>query len=138
MVMSNSKFEKFAKNRGLNTEKLCHGDYKLFVTGEAYAAWQAASAQDGEEAVGEVSSLIYGDWNSGDGTFKNVILVDRSLPLGTKVYTAPKQTSTVVLSGVWQFYQDGEWNTGMNTLNHRANTEAEFIVRDLWVKQEKY
>jgi hypothetical protein len=45
--------------------------------------------------------------------------------------------TTVVLSGVWQFYQDGEWNTGMNTLNHRANTEAEFIVRDLWVKQEQ-
>jgi hypothetical protein len=42
--MIDSKFEEFAKDRGLNTEKLCHGDYKLFVTGEAYAAWQAASA----------------------------------------------------------------------------------------------
>jgi hypothetical protein len=47
--MIDSKFEEFAKDRGLNTEKLCHGDYKLFVTGEAYAAWQAASAQDGGE-----------------------------------------------------------------------------------------
>jgi hypothetical protein len=47
--MIDSKFEEFAKDRGLNTEKLCHGDYKLFVTGEAYAAWQAASAQDGDK-----------------------------------------------------------------------------------------
>jgi hypothetical protein len=49
--MIDSKFEEFAKDRGLNTEKLCHGDYKLFVTGEAYAAWQAARAQDGGEPV---------------------------------------------------------------------------------------
>jgi hypothetical protein len=49
--MIDSKFEEFAKDRGLNTEKLCHGDYKLFVTGEAYAAWQAASAQNGGEPV---------------------------------------------------------------------------------------
>jgi hypothetical protein len=46
--------------------------------------------------------------------------------------------STVVPSGVWQFYQDGEWHTGMNNIRHRADTEAAgYKVRDLWVKQEQ-
>jgi hypothetical protein len=45
--------------------------------------------------------------------------------------------STVVPSGVWQFYFDGEWTTGMNTNDHRANTKAAgFLIRDLWLKQE--
>lgn len=38
-------------------------------------------------------------------------------------------------SGVWQFYQDGEWHTGMNTNNHRKNTEAAgFPTRDLYAR----
>jgi hypothetical protein len=46
--------------------------------------------------------------------------------------------STVVPSGVWQFYQDGEWHTGMNNIRHRADTEAAgYKVRDLWVNQEQ-
>jgi hypothetical protein len=47
------------------------------------------SVQDAGEPVGEVSPLIYGSWDDNGGNFKNVILVDRSLPLGTKVYTHP-------------------------------------------------
>ena len=36
-------------------------------------------------------------------------------------------------SGVWQFFQDGEWHVGMNQLNHRENTEAAgYLVRDLY------
>jgi hypothetical protein len=32
----------------------------------------------------------------------------------------------------WQFYQDGKWHNGMETNNHRANTEAAgFRVRDV-------
>jgi len=39
-----------------------------------------------------------------------------------------------VKSGVWQFYQDGEWRVGMNMNNHRKNTEeAGFPVRDLYI-----
>jgi hypothetical protein len=46
--------------------------------------------------------------------------------------------SAVVPSGVWQFYQDGEWHTGMNNIRHRADTEAAgYKVRDLWVNQEQ-
>lgn len=42
-------------------------------------------------------------------------------------------------SGVWQFYQDGEWRVGMNVHNHRENTEAGgFPVRDLHVIPEGY
>ena len=68
------------------------------------------------------------------GHFSDRALVARYNAL---LASAPKPPYIMVLSGVWQFYQDGEWNTGMNTLNHRANTEAAgFIVRDLWVKQE--
>jgi hypothetical protein len=33
----------------------------------------------------------------------------------------------------WQFYQDGKWHNGMETNNHRANTEAAgFRVRDVF------
>ena len=33
----------------------------------------------------------------------------------------------------WQFYQDGKWHNGMETNNHRANTEAAgFRVRDVY------
>jgi hypothetical protein len=33
----------------------------------------------------------------------------------------------------WQFYQDGKWHNGMETNNHRANTEAAGIpVRDVY------
>jgi hypothetical protein len=33
----------------------------------------------------------------------------------------------------WQFYQDGKWHNGMETSNHRANTEAAGIpVRDVY------
>jgi len=48
------EFEEFAKDRGLSIGKLPHGDYRLFSTGEAYAAWQAAHAQSrqGAEPVG--------------------------------------------------------------------------------------
>jgi hypothetical protein len=47
------------------------------------------------------------------------------------------QAIAVVPSGVWQFYFDGEWTTGMNTNDHRANTKAAgFLIRDLWLKQE--
>jgi hypothetical protein len=42
------EFEEFAKDRGLSIGKLPHGDYRLFSTGEAYAAWQAARAQCGQ------------------------------------------------------------------------------------------
>jgi hypothetical protein len=46
--------------------------------------------------------------------------------------------SAVVPSGVWQFYQDGEWHTGMNNIRHRADTEAAgYKVRDFWVNQEQ-
>lgn len=37
-------------------------------------------------------------------------------------------------SGVWQFYQNGEWHVGSNTHNHRENTEnAGYPTRDLYV-----
>jgi archaellum component FlaC len=50
---------------------------------------------------------------------------------------AELEASAVVPSGVWQFYFDGEWTTGMNTNDHRANTKAAgFLIRDLWLKQE--
>jgi hypothetical protein len=46
--------------------------------------------------------------------------------------------SAVVPSGVWQFYQDGDWHTGMNNIRDRADTEAAgYKVRDLWVNQEQ-
>jgi len=33
----------------------------------------------------------------------------------------------------WQFYQDGKWHNGMETNNHRANTERAGIpVRDVY------
>jgi hypothetical protein len=33
----------------------------------------------------------------------------------------------------WQFYQDGKWHNGMETNNHRKNTEdAGFPVRDVY------
>jgi hypothetical protein len=49
-----------------------------------------------------------------------------------------QQPSAVVPSGVWQFYQDGEWHTGMNNIHHRADTEAAgYKVRDLWVKPDQ-
>jgi hypothetical protein len=33
----------------------------------------------------------------------------------------------------WQFFQDGKWHNGMETNNHRANTEsAGFLVRDVY------
>jgi hypothetical protein len=33
----------------------------------------------------------------------------------------------------WQFYQDGKWHNGMDTNDHRANTEAAgFPVRDVY------
>ena len=33
----------------------------------------------------------------------------------------------------WQFYQDGKWHNGMETNNHRANTEAAGVaVRDVY------
>jgi len=33
----------------------------------------------------------------------------------------------------WQFYQDGKWHNGMETSNHRANTEAAGIpVRNVY------
>lgn len=36
-------------------------------------------------------------------------------------------------SGVWQFYQDGEWRVGTNSHNHRENTEAAGMpTRDLY------
>lgn len=42
-------------------------------------------------------------------------------------------------SGVWQFYQDGEWHTGSNTHNHRENTEnAGYPTRDLYVHPPKF
>jgi hypothetical protein len=48
-----------------------------------------------------------------------------------------QQPSAVVPSGVWQFYFDGEWTTGMNTNDHRANTKAAgFLIRDLWLKKD--
>jgi hypothetical protein len=46
--------------------------------------------------------------------------------------------SAVVPSGVWQFYQDGEWHTGINNIHHRVNTEsAGYKVRDLWATQDQ-
>jgi hypothetical protein len=54
-----------------------------------------------------------------------------------KARVAELEASAVVPSGVWQFYFDGEWTTGMNTNDHRANTKAAgFLIRDLWLKQE--
>lgn len=42
---SRQKFEDFAKKeRGLDTTRLPHGDYRSFATGEAWAAWVASSA----------------------------------------------------------------------------------------------
>lgn len=39
----------------------------------------------------------------------------------------------------WQFYQNGEWRTGMETNNHRQNTEeGGFPVRDLYAIPEGY
>ena len=33
----------------------------------------------------------------------------------------------------WQFYQEGKWHNGMETNNHRANTEAAGVpVRDVY------
>jgi hypothetical protein len=47
------------------------------------------------------------------------------------------EARAVVPSGVWQFYFDGEWTTGMNTNDHRANTKAAgFLIRDLWLKKD--
>ena len=38
-------------------------------------------------------------------------------------------------SGVWQFYQNGEWSVGSNTHNHRENTEeGGFPTRDLYTR----
>jgi hypothetical protein len=49
-----------------------------------------------------------------------------------------QQPSAVVPSGVWQFYQDGEWHTGINNIHHRVNTEAAgYKVRDLWATQDQ-
>jgi len=46
--------------------------------------------------------------------------------------------SAVVPSGVWQFYQDGEWHTGGRDTDPKINTiNAGYKVRDLWVKQEQ-
>lgn len=40
-----------------------------------------------------------------------------------------------VLSGVWQYFSNGQWHTGMNTHNHRENTEgAGYQTRDLYTK----
>ena len=49
-MIDRKEFEVFAKDRGLSVDKLPHGDYGLFSTGEAYAAWQADEA---ERAGGE-------------------------------------------------------------------------------------
>ena len=38
-------------------------------------------------------------------------------------------------TGLWAFFDEGEWHIGMNKLDHRKNTEeAGYLVRDLWVQ----
>jgi hypothetical protein len=47
-------------------------------------------------------------------------------------YEPPAQPAVQEPCG-WQFYQDGKWHNGMETSNHRANTEAAGIpVRDVY------
>jgi len=37
----------------------------------------------------------------------------------------------------WQFFQDGKWHNGMDTHNHRENTEADGIAtRNLYTKPQ--
>jgi hypothetical protein len=61
---------------------------------------------------------------------------DREFHLLGPLYRQPP--SAVVPSGVWQFYQDGEWHTGMNNIHHRAHTEAAgYKMRDLWATQDQ-
>jgi hypothetical protein len=51
---------------------------------------------------------------------------------GTRtVRIAPQRTEQEPCG--WQFYQDGKWHNGMETNNHRANTESAGIpVRDVY------
>jgi hypothetical protein len=55
-----------------------------------------------------------------------------------KAQVAELESKNMVPSGVWQFYQDGEWHTGGWAKDHKINTiDAGYKVRDLWVKQEQ-
>lgn len=57
MTDMREEFEAHARSRGLDTTKLCHGDYRSFSTGEAYIAWQAARTGGEVEFCKWVSEL---------------------------------------------------------------------------------
>lgn len=45
-----------------------------------------------------------------------------------------EQIVTLKKSGIWQFYHEDRWHVGMNSHNHRENTEADGMpTRDLYV-----
>jgi hypothetical protein len=93
-----------------------HGEYLDDFLQQSWLGWNAARAQDGAVYVSPAPHY------------------ETQRGLSCKSDTQ----SAVVPSGVWQFYQDGEWHTGMNNIRHRADTEAAgYKVRDLWVNQEQ-
>jgi hypothetical protein len=99
---------------------------------DALAGWQAAQAQDGGELI------RYGIEWAGP---KDPIAVPMDDGYWTPWHIANQElrtASAVVPSGVWQFYQDGEWHTGINNIHHRSDTEAAgYKVRDLWATQDQ-
>jgi hypothetical protein len=103
------------------------------------------------EPVGEVAEVA----QAYDGKWTAIIVTgDVELQSGDKLFTAPQPKaeqrppncgtgfcSCIACPYVqpkaepcgWQFFQDGKWHNGMDTVNHRANTEAAGIaVRNVY------
>jgi len=85
-------------------------------------------------------SAIWVAWNSEDGfTFwnneKQAALWSAADNNEWPVQYAMQKAQPTPVQGPcgWQFYQDGKWHNGMETHNHRANTEAAGVpVRDVF------
>jgi hypothetical protein len=107
-----------------------------------FSAWQAAIAQqpsavvpDGLALVPAIATREIEDAIGRNRNLKASEIWEVAVSVASKNVQQP---SAVVPSGVWQFYQDGEWHTGMNNIHHRAHTEAAgYKMRDLWATQDQ-
>lgn len=99
------------------------------------------------ELLGPISRVICGSDFVDDKGRRQHAYIPNSAHLGHKPWIlcdelgnpvpAPweweKAAETSAQPPAWQFLQDGEWHTGMNTNDHRRRTEAAgYPTRDLW------